>query len=155
MFFFCIQANPHKWKKYSLSDADTSDRTNTAAAFEFLREIEERKRNEEAAADDDSMDTSEGDDGNKKIVFKQRRRVDLVTKFNQSVTLKAQLGESASGEEGTEKAVLKGSKVVMPEYVIGQKVAKEKRVNKKRTDGKVDQNKLKLKHLFDEEEEDE
>lgn len=150
-YIITFQVNPHKWKKYSLSDADTSDRTNTAAAFEFLREIEERKRNEAVGggADGDSMDTSELDGGgDQKIVFKQRRRSDLSTKFNQSVSLKAQLGDSAS-DDGAEKAVLRGSKVVMPEYVIGQKVAKEKRV-KQRSTSKADQNKLKLNHLFDE-----
>lgn len=131
-----------------MSDADTSDRTNTAAAFEFLREIEERKRNE-AEADTDSMDTSDGVDGNKKIVFKQRRRADLATKFNQSVSLKAQLGDTSSGE-ASEKAILKGSKVVMPEYVIGQKVAKDKKIRQRSTD-KVDHSKLKLNHLFQDE----
>lgn len=149
------QANPHKWKKYSLSDADTSDRTNTAAAFEFLREIEERKRNE-AVTEGDVMDTSEQDGVNNKIVFKQRRRADLLaTKFNQSVSLKARLGDTST-EDGVEKAVLKGSKVVMPEYVFGQKVAaKEKRVKKRSEAENNTHNKLKLNHLFDEEEDDE
>lgn len=132
-----------------MSDADTSDRTNTAAAFEFLREIEERKRN--AAENDDEMDAADADNnGEHKIVFKQRRRPDLAARFNQSVHLKSQL-EGNTLVEDKEKPVLKGSKVVMPEYVIGQKVAKGKSV-KQRPAVKVDRNQLKLGHLFDEEE---
>lgn len=153
---FISQVNPHKWKKYSLSDADTSDRTNTAAAFEFLKQIEERKR-DEAADDDDvgssGMDVDSSDSG--KIVFKQRRRLPAtgsasVAKFNQSVHLRA-IVESGSAEENADKPVLRGSKVLMPEYVIGQKVAKEK---KSRTlgAGGSSKNQLKLGHLFDEEE---
>lgn len=155
MSTFLPQVNPHKWKKYSLSDADTSDRTNTAAAFEFLKQIEERKR-DVAAGDDDnaSMDVDSGDAG--KIVFKQRRRLPAgesvsSVKFNQSVHLKA-IVESGSAEENADKPMLKGSKVVMPEYVIGQRVSKEKKSRSKGVAGSS-KNQLKLGHLFNEEDE--
>lgn len=158
-----LQVNPHKWKKYSLSDADTSDRTNTAAAFEFLREIEARKRDEAEA--DDAMDDEEAAaaaaDG--KIVFKNRRRIadgssSAVAKFNQSAHLKP-IVESGNAEENAEKAQLKGSKVVMPEYVIGQKVAaREKKgklaagSSKTSSSSASSASQLKLGHLFEEEE---
>jgi len=59
--------NPQKWVKYSLaSTSDVTDKSNSAAAFSFLREIEERKRKSEAP-DDDSDDVAG------KIIFKKPR----------------------------------------------------------------------------------
>lgn len=34
--------NPQKWKKYSLEGIDISDKTNSSAAFAFLKEIDQR-----------------------------------------------------------------------------------------------------------------
>ncbi|XP_063701332.1 U5 small nuclear ribonucleoprotein TSSC4 [Culicoides brevitarsis] len=122
--------NPHKWKKYSLEDADCSDRTNTAAAFNFLREIERRKEDEA----DQRMDEEKPS----KIVFKK------------SVKLRTE-EESTDSSEGSK---LKGSKVVMPEYVVGQK--KVKKTEKRGKSEKSNSSKqLKLDHLMDDDEEDE
>lgn len=60
-----------------------------------------------------------------------------------------------SDEEADNKIVLKGSKVVMPEYVIGQKIKRNK--NKLRTNSsavKIKSKEMKLNHLFDDEEND-
>ncbi|XP_031619978.1 protein TSSC4 [Contarinia nasturtii] len=155
------QMNPHKWKKYSLDDADISDKTNTSAAFAFLAEIERRKdMEEEKRARENEMDCDD-DSSSGKIVFKKRTSsVDnRKPSFNQSTALRKEIEESDDRNESDAKAVLKGSKVIMPEYVIGQKI--QKKVNKKlnatstantqQSDGK---NKPHLQHLFDEEDED-
>lgn len=123
--------NPHKWKKYSLEDADCSDRTNTAAAFDFLREIEKRKEDEE-----EEKDVSEEPS---KIVFKKSTKL-----------------RGAEASEENDGSKLKGSKVVMPEYVVGQKKVKKgegKKAKPERTSGDK-QKELKLDHLMDDEEED-
>lgn len=151
-----FQKNPHKWKKYSLDDADISDRTNTSAAFAFLAEIEKRKDVEEERASDNAMDTDDSASG--KIVFKKQSNTSKYRKpsFNQSAVLRNEIDESDADAE--ERAVLKGSKVVMPEYVIGQKKPKISRTKTttdstaqpKKTDGN---NKPQLKHLFEEDDE--
>lgn len=141
--------NPHKWKKYSLDDADISDKSNTSAAFAFLKEIEDRKSSEnELDCDDGSQED--------KIVFNARKRVHTGAKFNKSVHLK-----SIVNDESTDPAIdlpkMKGSKVVMPEYVIGQKKERKKSTGKSSATGadKKASEVLKLNHLFEDEDEDE
>lgn len=119
--------NPHKWKKYSLEDADCSDRTNTAAVFNFLREIEKRKEDEEESA------TSEEPS---KIVFKKSAKLRSI--------------EEKPEECGEESGKLKGTKVVMPEYVVGQKKVKKPKVERASADKRKE---LKLDHLMDDEDE--
>lgn len=149
--------NPHKWKKYSLDDADISDRTNTSAAFAFLAEIEKRK---DAEAERDAMDID--DNSSDKIVFKKQisSKEHRKPSFSHSVSLRKEIELRDKDETTGEKAILKGSKVLMPEYVIGQKVPKQNKRkanvestdNIKKSDGK---NRPTLQHLFDEEEEEE
>lgn len=154
--------NPHKWKKYSLDDADISDRTNTSAAFAFLTEIERRKdMEEEKRARENEMDVDDNSSSGK-IVFKKQNtsRDNRKPSFNQSTAVRKEIEKSDSRSESDAKGVLKGAKFVMPEYVIGQKV--QKKINRKvitastespqKSDGK---NKPHLQHLFDEEDEDE
>ncbi|KAJ6644312.1 Protein TSSC4 [Pseudolycoriella hygida] len=144
------QLNPHKWRKYSLCDADISERSNTSAAFAFLKEIEDRK----SAADCDDLgdDDTQGD----KIVFNSRKRRHTGAKFNKSVHLKP-----AEDETNVDPVIdlpkMRGSKVVMPEYVIGQKKERKKSSGQSSTDraGKKSSEVLKLNHLFEEEEEEE
>lgn len=119
--------NPHKWTKYSLEDVkneDMSERSNTAAALSFLKEIESRKEQEQ------EMET----DGEKKIVFQK------------SVVIQKKL----SDEKDEEKLRFRGSKVVMPEYVVGQKIKNAKK--KKSTKTASATKELKLDHLMQEEE---
>lgn len=77
-------------------------------------------------------------------------------KFNKSVHLR-----SIVHDESTDPAIdlpkMKGSKVVMPEYVIGQKKERKKATGKGSADGsdRKRSETLKLNHLFEEEEEDE
>lgn len=149
--FFIEQKNPHKWKRYSLEDTDISDRSNTSAAFQFLAEIEKNKQNA-IAMDDDDHEQRDSD----KIVFRNRRK----PTFNQTATLRKEVSTETAADE-PEKSVLKGSKLVMPEYVIG---AKQKTKDKKRTHATASgstekstgskQRVLQLQHLMDEEDED-
>uniref|UniRef100_A0A336MXT5 U5 small nuclear ribonucleoprotein TSSC4 n=1 Tax=Culicoides sonorensis TaxID=179676 RepID=A0A336MXT5_CULSO len=124
------KVNPHKWKKYSLEDADCSDRTNTAAAFNFLREIEKRK-------EIDEKEEGSSDSVPSKIVFKKSVKLNKVNE--------------ESSEESS--SVLRGTKVVMPEYVVGQK--RPSKVERKlKSDRKSEKHKeLKLNHLMEDEEE--
>uniref|UniRef100_A0A1Q3FGW0 U5 small nuclear ribonucleoprotein TSSC4 n=1 Tax=Culex tarsalis TaxID=7177 RepID=A0A1Q3FGW0_CULTA len=145
-----FKKNPHKWTKYSLEDVDTSDRSNTAAAFSFLREMESKKQQEGGEQTDD-----DGGGG---------RSTELKVRFNRSVKLQARLEEVDRPPPSTEedKPKVKGCKVVMPEYVIGQK-PKKVRAGKKVVGGaggggavKRDRSsELKLDHLMEEEEDDE
>lgn len=143
-----MQANPHKWKKYSLSDADTSDRTNTAAAFEFLKQIESQKHDSHPAADDAAISNNDAC----RIVFNQRDRRGTTTHsatFNQSAHLRGQLdGNGGDSEANAPKPVLRGSKVLMPEYVIGQKKVAGKR-SRKTHQPSTSIGQPKLGHLFD------
>lgn len=103
------------------------------------------------------MDT--GNDSNDgKIVFRKQSsaREHRKPSFKQSVALRKEI--EVNSAESEEKAILKGSKVVMPEYVIGQKKQKKSRnkpsaasmADTKHSDGT---NKPQLQHLFEEEEE--
>lgn len=141
-----LQINPHKWKKYTLSDADTSDKSNTAAAFAFLKEIEDRKS---AANEFDCDDDNPSD----KIVFNTRKR-SRNANFSKSVHLKSAVNDE-SVDPVLDLPKMKGSKVLMPEYVIGQKKERKKsggKSNKERADRKP-ADMLKLEHLFEEEDE--
>ncbi len=141
--------NPHKWKKYSLDDADISDKSNTSAAFAFLKEIEDRKSSTNEHQCDDE------DDQEDKIVFNVRKRVHTGAKFNKSVHLKSIVNDE-SIDPAIDLPKMKGSKVVMPEYVIGQKKEKKKSMSKASADGgeKKSSEMLKLNHLFEDDEDD-
>ncbi|XP_058461619.1 U5 small nuclear ribonucleoprotein TSSC4 [Malaya genurostris] len=134
-----FKKNPHKWTKYSLEDVDISDRTNTAAAFSFLREMETQKQEDEKMAEEVSSGGSTS--------FRGKVR------FNRSLKLKSHLEEEdepSQSKDDTPK--VKGSKVLMPEYVVGQKIKKTKSVRLGTATSKRDRSKeLKLDHLLEEE----
>lgn len=130
-----------------MDDADISDRTNTSAAFDFLKEIEDRKD----SSDDDDDDIPYLDQEGTSDLNSRKRHMILVKRTS---SIKARTIDD-SDEETDNKVVLKGSKVVMPEYVIGQKVKKNK--NKVRTNTlavKIKSKEMKLNHLFDDEDND-
>ncbi|CAH0547875.1 unnamed protein product [Brassicogethes aeneus] len=124
-----FKKNPHKWTRYSLEDVreeDCSERSNTKAALSFLDDLKKRR----SAAE--QSDESEKDSPNK-IVFKRHHKIN----------------KKPVQVEEEEKPTFRSSKVVMPEYVVGQKVKKEKK-NRAIKKGSVKE--LKLDHLIDEEE---
>lgn len=118
-----FKKNPHKWTRYSLSDVkeeDISDKANTNAALSFLKELKHRR----------GLELQE-DSSSNKILFHKPKLNQIKSKF-----------------EDDSKPSFRSSKVVMPEYVVGQKIKKDK---KKDTDtikqGKVKE--LKLEHLME------
>ncbi|XP_055383570.1 uncharacterized protein LOC129613495 [Condylostylus longicornis] len=134
------KVNPHKWTKYSLEDADISDKANTSAAFAFLKEIEKRKEMQEYEIKKTEDDKNElnSNDSQEKIVF------------NKTATLKRSIRskDDEVDDVETQTPKFKSSKFVMPEYVIGQKNTKKKKnlIDKSNTNkGKVKE--LKLSHL--------
>ena len=112
------QRNPHKWMKYSLADVsqdDMSDRSNTAAALSFLKEIEERKGSIDMIVD---ISPSE-------ITFKQpKNKSKLLIHHDSSVNI---VTENTDIVEEVKKPSFRSSKLVMPEYVIGVTKKKEKK----------------------------
>ncbi|EDW93985.1 uncharacterized protein LOC6533563 [Drosophila yakuba] len=131
------QVNPHKWKKYSLSDVDISDQSNSAAALSFLRQMDAQR---EAEGEDNESPPADG-----KIEFKRTSKLNRKLK-----NLKQQEVEDVE----LDKPQLRGSKLVMPEYVIGQKPQKQKK-SKTKSDQSRAAGKLQLSHLAEEDEQDE
>jgi len=133
--------NPNKYTKYDLSDVSKdqlSDRSNTRAAFDFLRQLKDRKR------EDDSKKDNEETDKYRKISFKKPFRKSSMTESTPT---------SVSGS-----VVRDGHKRIMPECVVGQKI-KNSSVNSadKKTSEKP-KNKpskiISLSHLDDDNDED-
>lgn len=122
------ELNPEKYTKYSLSDVtDLSDSSNKYAAFQFLKEMEDRNNSNE----DSTSRSSE-----EKIVFKK------------SAKLKAKDDEPNQSEKRVQ-----GNKFLMAEYVVGEK-KKSKSEKKRSFDQKISNVKsLKLSHLDDDPEE--
>jgi len=133
--------NPNKYKKYDLSDVSKdqlSDRSNSRAAFDFLRQLKDRKNNDES--NENPAENSE----ERKVSFKKP-----------STFKKPPSVESTSK---TSSAVQDGHKRILPEYEFGQK-AKKSVV--KLSDKTPEKSKIKspsktisLSHLDDEDEED-
>ena len=139
------QRNPHKWTKYTLGDVspqDMSDRTNTAAALSFLQELKSRKESS------DEMDVDESSP--KAIVFKPVRS-EKRTSSRGSVTT---VSETTTSEEA-DRPSFRSSKLVMPEYIVGQKKTSKKKLKGESKPGeekvKDKTKEIKLGHLMDEE----
>nr|CAD7205257.1 unnamed protein product [Timema douglasi]CAD7416355.1 unnamed protein product [Timema poppensis] len=126
--------HPHKWVRYTLGDVspeDMSDQSNTAAALSFLRELKERK---------ELIDTN-----NMELEVSPETLVGLPVVFHKPKDISC-VGETQATE--SEKAVFRSSKLIMPEYVVGQSRKKErKNINKSKVlkDGKPKE--IKLDHL--------
>ncbi|KAH8302941.1 hypothetical protein KR044_012254 [Drosophila immigrans] len=135
------QVNPHKWKKYSLSDVDISDQTNSAAALSFLREMDAQRETE--AEDSEQRDDAAG--AGHKIEFKKK------SKLNRNLK---QLTQTEVEDVELDKPQLRGSKLVMPEYVIGQKSSKKSKKQQNSSQSRA-AGKLQLSHLEEIEEDDE
>lgn len=126
--------NPQKYKKYDLSDVDQmSDRSNTRAAFDFLRQLKDRKSVQDS--DDDQADNPKA-----KIAFKKPKN-------------KPSSSETASSSNVARDG---GHKRVMPECVVGASSAskKVKSSEKKLSNKTAAKAKISLAHLDDEEEDD-
>jgi len=115
--------NPEKWIKYSLeSTSDMTDKSNSAAAFSFLREIEERKRKNSNIEDEET--TTSG-----KILFKKPKNKEDKSQANRTY---------------------RDGKLCMPAFEFGSKKSKSvKRVKDKATTKKTQERTL--AHLTEEE----
>nr|XP_018906298.1 PREDICTED: protein TSSC4 [Bemisia tabaci] len=128
------QLNPQKWTKYSLADVPQSqmtDQCNTATAFSFLKELEDRKKKESM------QETIDLD--NTKILFK-----------------KTSNDEGCSSSSSSKLPVsFNKSKVVMPEYVVGQKKSTKtkRKIVGETSKSESTQKAIKLDHLLEEEDE--
>lgn len=123
--------NPHKWTKYSLEDVrneDMSERGNTSAAMSFLKELADRKEKTETSEEPETS----------KIVF----RKNLINSSN-----------IRTSKYDPDEIIFRNSKVIMPEYVVGQKIKKTKK--KKESEVRSSSTQLKLDHLLTGDEEDE
>jgi len=118
------QVNPHKWTRYTLDvpNEDMSERANTAAALSFLKEMKFRKQ---------LSDDTDADELPQRIVFK-----------------KAPEKKLAEAVVENAPAVFRNTKVVMPEYVVGGKITKQKK-QKKRVEGGSIAKEVKLDHLLE------
>ncbi|KAM3966351.1 uncharacterized protein ACR2FA_012660 [Aphomia sociella] len=130
--------NPKKWVYYTLSDVtpeQMSDATNTATALALIQKLEE----------DDNKTNMECNEENTDAIFKKPT-------FHSSSTVKKIL------KTEDEKAIFKGNKVVMPEYIVGvsQKKDKKDRIIRRPSQDTTDIEKkkeLKLNHLYEDDEE--
>lgn len=104
---------------------------NTSAAFSFLKEIEDRKQTES------QMDDESG--SSQKIVFKK------------SIKLKPRDDED---DPQLNAKKIQSTKVVMPEYVVGEKRKKPRKEQKPKDPQASSRSAISLSHL-DEEEDDE
>lgn len=141
--------NPHKWVKYSLDDVsseDMTERSNMQAAMSFLKELKARREKEEVDQCEEKMDIeSELQDS---VEFKKRTSSQV--KFR-----KPRAKDTAEDSKNVidSKLVFKSSKIILPEYVVGQRPTK-KISKQNRPVVKVDRSKeLRLDHLQEPDEE--
>ena len=136
--------NPNKYTKYDLSDVSKdqlSDRSNTRAAFDFLRNLKDKKSDaEEDNIADRKAHQEMVQDG--KISFKKPMK---------------KRNEEMAGASSSANVVHDGVKRVMPECVVGQKKPKssdDNSIKKSKISTKNKQKSISLSHLDDEEEDD-
>lgn len=142
--------NPHKWTKYSLDDVsneDMTDYSNTRAALSFLRELKARKMQERKLENDMDIDETVSNTNDIKVSFKSKQ-----VQSTSKVEFKKPKSESIKPENLSsivypeDKPTFRNCKVIMPEYVVGQKQIKKAKKNR------IPQNicpstKIKLDHL--------
>lgn len=117
--------------------SDTSDRMNTTAAFNFLRQIEEQKQKQN---DEDAKNAE-----SPKIVFKK------------SVKLRPNEARDEIDPQIDAKKV-QGNKIVMPEYVVGEKrksqrTTRDPKQTRSRPESTKTSKQLQLSHLNEDEDE--
>ncbi|XP_012528531.2 protein TSSC4 isoform X2 [Monomorium pharaonis] len=154
--------NPHKWTKYTLDDVsseDMTERSNMQAAMSFLKDLKSRKRKENVDECDEEMDIEpcESNTQSNSRRFKSRKSASSSSRitFRKPQTAKETANDGAVINETDDKPVFRSSKIILPEYVIGQKPKKTCKQNRPMV--KVDRSKeLRLDHLQepDEEEDD-
>jgi len=132
-----FKKNPHKWTKYSLEDVqELTDESNKKSAMDFLKELANRKKLDQQGKDCEDMEELPT-----KIVFNKHVKVSDSSIRDRTIDI--------ADNPPSDKPSFTSSKLVMPEYVIGQKpVKKQKKLKKSTEKGKE----LKLDHLVFEDE---
>lgn len=118
--------SPQKWKKYSLLDVDISDHTNISAAFAFMRTIESRH------IEPKPEESNQKEQASGKITF------------NKSAHFRRNLRSVVNTDDQSDKPTLKGSKLIMPEYVVGKKI---KQISNMKRNEKLSGNHKKMLNL--------
>ncbi|XP_050445046.1 protein TSSC4 [Cataglyphis hispanica] len=146
--------NPHKWVKYSLDDVsseDMTERSNMQAAMSFLKELKARRENEEVDQCEEKMDIEFESDLQDSVEFKSKKQIST----SQIRFRKPQIKDVAENSKAIvtdSTLVFKSSKIILPEYVVGQRPKKISKQN--RPVVKVDRSKqLRLDHLQEPDEE--
>lgn len=128
--------NPQKWTKYTLSDVsqdDMSDQSNTAAAMSFLRELKAKKEFEQMDIDSES----------KAITFKKPS----------SFRPNSVQNNNLDNKDKYETPSFRSSKLIMPEYVIGEKKTPKRSTSTSKPAGtKTSLKEIKLDHLVEDDE---
>lgn len=128
--------NPQKWTKYTLSDVsqdDMSDQSNTAAAMSFLRELKAKKEFEQMDIDSES----------KAITFKKPS----------SFRSNSVPNNNLDNKDKYETPSFRSSKLIMPEYVIGEKKTPKRSTSTSKPAGpKTSLKEIKLDHLVEDDE---
>ena len=134
--------NPNKYTKYDLSDVSKeqlSDRSNSRAAFDFLRNLKDHKSDADDIADRKEHQEMVQDG---KISFKK--------------PIRNRNNEESGASSSSANVVHDGVKRVMPECVVGQKKPKssdDTTTKKAKISTKNKQKSISLSHLDDEEDE--
>ncbi|XP_015597894.1 protein TSSC4 [Cephus cinctus] len=119
--------NPHKWTKYSLDDVSNEDMTehsNAQAAFSFLRELRARKEMEEDR--EEQMDIDHSIRSKEKVAFKTRKDRPPI-EFKRPKEHESEVHGAPVIVEQEDCVTFQSSKIIMPEYVVGQKRIKQTR----------------------------
>ncbi|XP_076246484.1 uncharacterized protein LOC143186658 [Calliopsis andreniformis] len=152
--------NPHKWVKYSLDDVsneDLTDESNTRAALSFLKELKKRKSlqrvKETKKMDIDEIAQTEQEQEQDKLTFKSRTvKTATGIRFKKPENELEETQNTPVVIDPENKPMFRNSKVIMPEYIVGQK--QKKKNKKEKPVEKVDRLKqLKLGHLEEPDEE--
>lgn len=127
--------NPQKWTKYTLSDVsqdDMSDQSNTAAAMSFLRELKAKKEFEQMDIDSESKAIS----------------------FKKPSSFRPNSGpNNLDNKDKCETPSFRSSKLIMPEYVIGEKKTPKRSTSTSKPAGsKTSLKEIKLDHLVEDDE---
>jgi len=144
--------NPDKWTKYTLADVDNmTDRSNTAAAMQFLQNIKKNKSEDEPAFDP-----------SQKVVFKKPAKKCATSSLSSEENHRDEMNTTpddepmpndadTNPETGEARPRFVGSKQILPEYNFGAaKRTKKQPTDKARKSGKPGKE-MKLSHLDDEE----
>ena len=147
--------NPEKWTFYDLSDVskdDLSERGNTAAALSFLQEAKRRKTSSthDSGEREHLEDVDMGDDSVSKTT-----NLPIKHRFSRpsASARSAEKGAEVMGGCGS-MACTSGGKLVMPEYVVGQKNKEKRQSSKGNLSAKQKQSSnssaIRIEHLDDE-----